>query len=449
MKAWLFNLWDAARTSLWFVPLVMIAAAVALGIALPELDSRWESHLPEWALSSGENARAMLGALTSAMLTTAGIVFSVTVVTLSITSSQFGPRLLRSFMQQKVAQVTLGFCLGTSVYSLLLMRVVDKYKGEIFVPNVSILLAMALAMLTLGVIVYFLHSVATSIQPTRLAAAVGRDLDASIDRLFPERIGHGEEANGEPGPAHLDPTISAKVPANHEGYLVAIDANGVLEIAEQHDLVIELLVRPGDFIAHDAPLALVNPPAKVTTDIERSIRRHCLVGTERTPRQDVECAVNELVEVAVRALSPGINAPLTAVVCIDRLGASLARLAARCIPSSRRYNSQGALRVIARPYTFHSVLAAAFDQIRQYGATSVAVTIRMLEALERIASAATRHDDIPSIRAQADMIVEVARNQGFADGDLSDVEERYVAVGDALAAKAQRRALLVGSSSDS
>jgi uncharacterized membrane protein len=319
------------------------------------------------------------------------------------------------------------------------MRVVDKYKGEIFVPNLSILVAMALAMITLSVIVYFLHSVATSIQPTRLAAIVGRDLDESIDRLFPERIGQGDKADGEGDEAQLDSGTAAKILAADEGYLVAINADGVLNLADERELVIKLLVRPGDFVARDAPLALATPSARVTEEVEHALRRHCLIGAERTPRQDVECAVNELVEVAVRALSPGINAPLTAIVCIDRLGASLARLAERRIPSPWRYNAQGQLRVIARPYTFHGILAAAFDQIRQYGASSVAVMIRMLEALSRIAAATRRTDDRTSIRTQADMILAVAREQHFADGDLADVEMRYGAVYEALDAADRRR----------
>lgn len=430
MQVWLINLWDSYRTSLWFIPSLLIGLAAVLGFALPEVDSSISSDLPDWLKTSGSTARSMLGALTSAMFATAGIVFSATAVTLSITASQLGPRLLRSFMGQPIAQLTVGCCLATCVFSILLMRKVDDYDGEVFVPHLSVIVATAMALGTLCVVVYFIHYVAQSIQPSNVVATVAKELEQTIERLFPERIGEGGNGgthslseqdaesflNGEP------------VRATGVGYVVAVDGAGLLKAASASNAAIYLNVRPGDFVARDAAIAFIKQDdgkAKKPNGLHQAVAKSILLENRRTPRQDVECAVNDLVEIAVRALSPGINDPFTALVCVDRLGAAVAHLAQRGVPSPLRFDDDEQLRVVARPYTFHSVINAAFDQIRQYGASSAAVSARLMEALLLVAKSTDRREDQDDVLRQADMIVDAARKSLVAPGDVADVEARH------------------------
>lgn len=430
MQVWLISLWDSYRTSLWFIPSLLIGLAAVLGFALPEVDSSISSDLPDWLKTSGSTARSMLGALTSAMFATAGIVFSATAVTLSITASQLGPRLLRSFMGQPIAQLTVGCCLATCVFSILLMRKVDDYDGEVFVPHLSVIVATAMALGTLCVVVYFIHYVAQSIQPSNVVATVAKELEQTIERLFPERIGEGGNGgthslseqdaesflNGEP------------VRATGVGYVVAVDGAGLLKAASASNAAIYLNVRPGDFVARDAAIAFIKQDdgkAKKPNGLHQAVAKSILLENRRTPRQDVECAVNDLVEIAVRALSPGINDPFTALVCVDRLGAAVAHLAQRGVPSPLRFDDDEQLRVVARPYTFHSVINAAFDQIRQYGASSAAVSARLMEALLLVAKSTDRREDQDDVLRQADMIVDAARKSLVAPGDVADVEARH------------------------
>ncbi len=428
MQVWLINLWDSFRTSLWFIPSLLIAIAVILGFMLPEVDSTISSELPDWLKTSGSTARSILGALSSAMLATAGVVFSATVVTLSITASQLGPRLLRNFMGQPIAQLTLGCCLATCVYSLLLMRKVDDYDGELFVPHLSVIIAMAMALVTLCIVVYFIHYVAQSVQPSNVVASIAGELEQTIDRLFPERVGKPtEKAPRKPSDGELQSLRKgATVEATEAGYVVAIDGPGLLKATKESDVTVYLNVRPGDFVTRGTIIALVSPHDRGgEKQLTEAIAKKFLLENRRTPRQDVECAVNDLVEIAVRALSPGINDPFTALVCIDRLGAAAAHLAQRGIPSPFRFDDEDRLRIVARPYTFHSVINAAFDQIRQYGASSAAVSARLMEALVRVAESVNREEDRQDVLRQADMIVDAARKSLITPGDVADVETRH------------------------
>ena len=427
MQVWLINLWDSYRTSLWFIPSLLIALAVVLGFVLPEIDSTVSSEVPDWLKTSGSTAKSMLGALSSAMFATAGIVFSATAVTLSITASQLGPRLLRTFMGQPIAQLTVGCSLATCVYSLLLMRKVDDYDGEFFVPHLSVIFAMAMALGTLCIVVYFIHYVAQSIQPSNVVATVAGELEQTIERLYPERIGHGDE---EKSHHDLDDRIESlregePVLATSAGYVVALDGSGLLKAAKNADAAILLNVRPGDFVARGATLAWISPADCAEKTLAKTICNAVLLENRRTPRQDVECAVNDLVEIAVRALSPGINDPFTALVCVDRLGAAVSHLAQRGVPSPLRFDDDEQLRVVARPYTFHGVINAAFDQIRQYGASSAAVNVRLIEALIRVAESTDREEDRADVLRQAEMIVEAASKELACEGDIADVQERY------------------------
>ncbi len=442
MYTYLLNWWDAIRSSFWFVPSALGIAALALGVGMPLADGALHDfsveHTPGIQTTTGA-ARATLSAIAGAMVTVAGTVFSITVVVLSLTSSQFGPRLLRTFMLDMPTQWTLGIFVSTSLYCLLVLHAVQPSDDGDSAPHLSVLLAVVLAVLCLAFLIFFVHHISVLIQAPRVVQAVAGELDDAIVRLFPDRIGESADDESASDKAiHAAALAQAEqlgqaghqIVATKEGYIQALDTAGVLEEARENDLIFGMRFRPGDFLRRDAVLADIWAPQDVSPEtvkkIETAINEAVIVGMRRTPRQDVECAVNELVEVAVRALSPGINDPFTAMSCTDRLVSSLMRLAQREMPSPIRCDADGQLRVIASHSTkFGSVLDASFNQIRQYGRGCAPVLIRLLEGLLYIADVVSRDEDRAAIRRHADMIWRNGQESLQEEWDRREVQERY------------------------
>ena len=239
-------------------------------------------------------------------------------------------------------------------------------------------------------------------------------MNDAIARLFPEEIGdaigdqqrdndHGRDQAARRGEDYL------VVRSTRDGYIQAIDEDGLMQMARERDLLLLLHSRPGNFIATGSPLADVwmcserSAEDSNASDLIATMNETIIVGIRRTPRQDVECAIEELVEIAVRALSPGINDPFTAMNCIDRL-ARLGSFSERKLPTAYRCDDEGSLRIIVRTVSFANALDAAFNQIRQYGQNSVAVTIRLLEALASVAEHVQRDEDRDVVKLHAEMV---------------------------------------------
>lgn len=449
MKTYLLNVWDTWRSSYWFVPTLFAVGAVLLSLTVPLLDgsiaqSGWSQ--PEWIRTTTPTARATLSAMAGAMMAVTGTVFSITIVTLSLTSQQFGPRLLRRFMYDLPTQVTLGVFLSTGLYCLLVLRIVEHHEGGAGAPHLSVLVAVMLSVLSMAMLIVFIHHVAMLIQAPHVVAAVTRDLDDAIARLFPEEIGDAvddEQRNNDHGrdqAARLGENYPV-VRSTQDGYIQAIDMDSLMRMACERDLLLRLHSRPGNFISTGSPLADVwtcgEPSAEDWNvgDLTATLNETVIVGIRRTPRQDVECAIEELVEIAVRALSPGINDPFTAMNCIDRLGAALGRLSERKLPTVYRCDGEGSLRIIVRTVSFANAVDAAFNQIRQYGHNSVAVTIRLLEALASVAEHVQRDEDRDVVKLHAEMVSRHA--ESFSEEhDKGEIFERlqrvYSLLGDTL-----------------
>ena len=407
----------------------MALGVLLIGVAMPLIDARllsggWE--YPAWIETTTDAARTTLSAIVGAVMTVTGTVFSITIVTLSLTSQQYGPRLLRTFMHDLTTQLTLGVFLSTGLYCLLVLKSVDGAEQSIEAPHLSVALALSMGVLSMIMLIAFFHHIAMLIQAPSVIEAVAADLDDAIERLFPERIGDppGDQtlAAAQEQLAIFDEN-SRLLRSRCEGYIQAIDAEGLLHWATEDDLKIRLRRRPGDFLCREEPLADLWGGGDAIDRIEERLNEAVIVGRRRTPRQDVECAVDELVEVAVRSLSPGINDPFTAVNCIDRLTAALARLAQRKTPSPLRCDARGTLRVVARPVEFTAVLDAALNQIRQNGRRSVAVTIRLLEGLAWVAENCSRPADCDAVLQQAEMTA-CNRDAFPEEADRRQIQER-------------------------
>ena len=458
MKTWLISYWERLRANFWFVPTLMVVGAIALSFGAISLDratggrdgQNWLATLG-WVFTRGpEGSRAVLSTTAGSMVTIASITFSITVVALQLASSQFGPRLLRNFMRDRGNQVALGTFISTFTYCLLVLRTVNGTGPEDswFVPHISVTIGVVLALASLGVLIYFIHHAAASIQADNVIASVAADLDGAIDRLYPEDEDE-EEEEGEPsGSPPADPSLvdaevardipddfdrrSCPIPSAESDYLQAIDDDGLMTAAVDKDLIIRIAHRPGQFVVAGNPLARAWPADRVDEETVRAIRGAFYLGRHRTLTQDVEFAVDQLVEIALRALSPGLNDPFTAITCIDRLGAALCRLAGRRIPSAYRRDDDGRLRVVASmAESMSGIVDATFHQVRQSSRTNAAVTLRLLETIATVLGQARA----PTFRAallQHAAIIHRGSQEGLPDPwDRAEADRRYRLVLDA------------------
>lgn len=438
MKAHISAWSDALRSSLWFVPTLMVIGAVGLAFLMPQLDrgalGSQDGSL-KWLWGGGlESTRGVLTVLAGSIITVASVTYSITITALTLASAQYGPRLLRSFMKDKANQIVLGSFIATFLYCVLILRVVVESPEGPFIPHLSVAMALLLAVLNLGLLIFFIHHASNSIRVEELVASVAREFFQTIDELYPEEVGEGaaptEPFQSEFKTSHGFEEGGCEVASAEDGYIQAIETDLLMQQAVENDLVLWLKRRPGDFVAQGTTLLVVNPPG--TPEQRRVLRDTFVMGINRTPIQDPEFCINQLVEVAVRALSPGINDPFTAISCINWLGAGLMRLAGRKIPSDFRQDSQGKVRMIAHGSTFPGMSDAAFHQIRQYGAKSVAVCIHLLETLTNIAGNIRREEDRESLLRHADQIFQDAQKAIGSRNDLAAVEARYLRLKKAL-----------------
>jgi uncharacterized membrane protein len=357
-------------------------------------------------------------------------------VALQLASSNFGPRLLRNFMQDTGNQIVLGTFIATFIYCLLVLRTIhgegDGYS--FFVPQLSVTVGTVLAIASMGVLIYFIHHASTIIQASHVITQVSGDLDKTIDRLFPEQIGHSAaKKSWQVGeiPANFQEEASP-VKAAADGYLQAIDDDELMKITRKYNLLVRVKTRPGKFIIKGSDLALVLPGERVDRELTKLINDAFSVGKERTEYQDAEFPINQLVEIALRAISPAVNDPFTAIRCIDRLSAGLSRIAQRDFPSPYRYDGEHNLRVIVEVANFEGLVNSAFNQIRQYGCTDVAVTIRLLEAIAIIAPYTRSNKDRALLLRHAAMIERGSLEKITEEGSRASIIQRYEAAAKVL-----------------
>ena len=421
---------DVLRTNLWLVPTVEVVAAVGLFVATYLLDRaayHGELTLPAWVNNgSPDAARQILTAIAAAVITVVGLVFSITIVALTLTSTQFGPRMLRNFIRDRGTQVTLGTFVATFVFAILALGSISHGPRGDFVPHLSITVALGLILASLGVLIYFIHHVAKSIQLPEVIASIARDLAIAIDA---EAVASSARAGLETGPSiaelerRMDET-GAVVAAPSSGYLQFVAYDELVGIAGDANAVIRLLYRPGHFVVEGLPLATVWP-ADAVEEITRSLERAHFAGPHRTLAQDLAFAIDQLVEIAIRALSPAINDTFTAITCIDWLSDGLCKISARWDPSLARRDAFGNVRVISAAVRYERFVERAFDKIRQASRGMPAVMIRQLDALSNVMAYTSTGGQRAVLLDQADMILRSSEDSVPEAGDRADVRRRY------------------------
>lgn len=385
------HLLNGLASSYWFVPLIVTAAGAVLAAIAVQVDVRTSrgtvSESWAWVYTGGsDGAWALLSTIATSIMTVGGVAFSITMVTLTQASSQFGPRLLRTFMRAGHNQVVLGAFTGTFVYCLVVLRTIRSAEEMMFVPQLAVTGAFLLAIVCVALLVYFIHHTARSLQAPIVVATLGRQLEQAIaEQLRPDDTDDGGEMPpAAPGAGGRGRVICAV----QQGYLQVINRQALLRTALEHQLTLLLTCRAGKFVALGSSLMTAFPTERVGEAVVKDLRGAFLVGDQRTEEQDAGFVMYQLVEIAVRALSPGINDPHTALTCVDWLGAALRRLTREQMRGGARLAGDRQVRMFVLPVTFDELLTHAFGEIRQYGAGSAAVMIRLLDVLAELADAA-------------------------------------------------------------
>lgn len=395
--------------SFWLVPALVVAGAVALGVGLVELSDVHDARLAErWPRLFGVGApgtREMLSAIASSMITVAGVVFSVTIVALSLTASTYSPRVLRTFMHDRGTQLVFGVFVGAFAYCLVVLRTIrgDADGEGGFVPSLATLGALVFALVAVGFLVYFIHHLATTIQASSILERVARETARAVDALFPEPLGRDEddeERGEEPAPGQR----WSSLPARRSGYIVTVDAAGLLAFAHERGTVLRMELGVGDFAVETQPLASLAGPAR--EDDADALAALYSIEPQRSIEQDAAFGMQQIVDIALKALSPGVNDATTALMCLDRLTAILVRLARRRVPSVRRADAD-ALRVIAKAPAFADLVRLAYDPIRRNAGGKVDVLEHLLGSLLLLARATFSPRRRAVVSAQFQALAEV------------------------------------------
>lgn len=436
----LIKWWQLVHSSFWFIPGVMSGAAAALAIGAVALDraksNEWRDSFGFLYTGGAEGASTVLGTIAGSMITIAGVVFSMTLIALSLASSQLGPRLLRNFMRDAINQIVLGTFVATFLYCLLVLRTIRRAEDSLFVPHLAVTLGVVLAVASVGVLIYFIHHISLSIQADHVVARVGRELMRGIDDIFPDRLDPAaQDKSKEPEDGALPPGFdeeAREVLTFEDGYVRSVDVGALMKLATEEDVVFKVDRGPSTYVVEHQPLVRVWPAVRVTEQLMRRVNTAFMLGGSRTPGQDIEFSVDQIVEIAVRALSPGVNDPFTAVRCVDQLASALSRMARRELPSSFHYDEHGRLRVVYAVFSFEDIADSALNQIRQNARTNAAVTIRLMEAITTVAAFADRLDDREALRRHAEMIARGAREGLPEENDRREVNKRYTNAIEAL-----------------
>ena len=423
------------RTTFWVVPSIMVVVAALLFVVTFEIDLAAFHHeltLPFWIRTGSADAdRQVLIAIAAAVITVIGVVFSITILALTLASQQFGPRMMRNFVRDTGNQVTLGIFVGTFVFSVLALGSISSAASGDFVPHLSTSVAEALLLVDLGVLIYFIHHIAKSIQLPEVIAGIADDLMKSIDSEFPDRLdGYSTSA----GPAHAGKSVpellnlieqqGAVVPSQVSGYIQYVGYSQLIDIATRTDSFIRLEHRPGHYLGQRRALARVYPPS-AAPEVSRALSKAHVTGPHRTLVQDPVFAIDQMVEIGIRALSPAVNDTFTALTCIDWLAAGLSEISGRVLDEGVYRDNSGKVRLIEYDPSYARMVNRAFDKIRQAASAMPAVLIRLLDSIGSIMLDTKTSEQRAVLRRQADMVLRLSEATVHEPNDLEEIRFRY------------------------
>jgi uncharacterized membrane protein len=406
-----FQIVRDVRDSYWFLPGLIAAAGIIAGLGLVLIDAAigdgWLGRYEWFYGSRPEGARAMLSTIAGSTITVAGVVFSITLAAVTYASGQFGPRLLGNFTRDRSNQATLGVFIGTYLYCLVVLRTIRSAQEtsadsggtvrEAFVPHLAMFGGLTLAVLSTIVLIFFVHHVTLGIHINTVIARVGQKLIEDI------------QSSAAKEPETLAPTSPsvdcvAVVVSDRDGYVETIDSEALVSIASRNDIILRILRRPGDFVAVERPVLAFAPDGAADDNVKKECLAAFAFGRKRSAEQDLRFAIDELVEIAARALSPGVNDPFTAIACIDWLGAAMGEFERGRAPSEWLFDEEGAARVHLSPLGFEDYLQSAFGQLRPYVAADPNALCSALATLEAVAGAAHADRNRALIEAEHELL---------------------------------------------
>ncbi len=429
MEKLLFR-WNELKATFWFIPVIIIISSILLSLGLVYLDG--QITIPQSGLgrfffvSSPDSARSILATISGAMMGVAGTVFSITLVALTLASSQFGPRLIKNFMYVRLNQVVLGAYISTYLYCLLVLNAVQDGNQYTFIPSLSILVAIFAAILNIILLIVFIHQIAISLQADKIISDISEFISKQTKALFPDKA---EETKESEENIDLAAVISKfhnriSIQSPKSGYLEYIDRESLIETVHEHDSLLVLFQRPGGHLVEGLEIGLLYSNSDWEKEALENIIRQFEIGKIKTSQQDLEFSIHQMVEIALRALSPGINDPYTAIACIDNLTAVMSYLAEAKFPSKYLFDKEENLRIVADTLTFEGVLDAAFNQIRQFSSGSPAVIIRLMEALITINKFTKNERHIKAVIKHVTMVLNVGKRSIKETHDLDDLNKR-------------------------
>lgn len=417
---------ESLRTGMWPVPMGMLALGILLfGAALGADETLQTAAVGgAWWLhsGSGDDARNLISTLLTAIITMSSLVFSITIVALSLAANQFGSRLIRTYITNVRTKLALGLFTMTIVYCLLALFHLEQEMSPAEVPHFTVTVGALLGLICVLALLLFLHLVARAMVADEVIRRAARELEESIAALPPLVSQPGEEAPRDALPDDFDQR-SVVLRSQDEGYVELIEYERLCELAAQHDVVIRLDFRAGVFMCRDGWLGAVYPIDAVTPEIAEALQGPILIGERRTPTQDLEFSIRHLVDIAMRALSPGINDPNSALVVIDHLRGALSRLMGKALPTATYRDGRGRVRVVGRYNSHAGIVDSALHQIRQAAGAHPAVIINLLGAIGRIAEHATLAEQLQALRHHARLVAAAGLRNLDEPCDRTDVEQ--------------------------
>lgn len=397
MKSAILNYLSEMRASYWYTPLMMLVMAILLATLTIYLDERRileQFGKFSWLMGGNpDGARSFLSTVATAMITVASITFSMTLLAVTFAGSQIGPRLTGNFMRDKTNQLTLGFFIATFLYCLLILRSIVFHNNSnamvlandsvLYVPQISLLLALIMAIMGLIILVYFIHHIPNSINMSNVISSVGKMLFNRVDSRFPLEV--GQNANhDEVNISQSYHNYTLTVPAHTFGYIRILDAVELLSLAQEHDCVFQLESTVGDFITPSSPLLLIYSRKPISDALIKQCQTTYAVGHKRNQEQDLDFLVNELIEIIARALSPGLNDPYTAINAFDWLHLFLQKLYSNEQPSRGRKDAEGMVRLLTPLKDLVYYAQIIFTQTRLYVSKDYNATVHVLKVLQQL-----------------------------------------------------------------
>ncbi len=433
--------WIELRSSLWFVPGLMIAASITLALVLVEVDSRigndWTSRYPLLFGVGVDGSRGMLTAIASSMLTVAALVFTLTLNAVNQASGQFTPRIFRNFLRDRANQFVLGYFVSVFAYCLVVLRTIRSGDEANFVPSIAVVTGLLLALGGIVVLIFFIHHIAASLQISNIIGEIVEETKKSINRLFPDEVGSPVPDDDDIADIadDADKEDWIKVASDRSGYIQLVDVDDLADFAAENACVVRMEAAVGEFVGTGSRIVSVLPSAGLELENDKlgELNDLFVIARDRTIEQDVGYGLRQLVDIALKALSTGVNDTTTAVNCIENLGELIGELASKDFPEKKRVANAKELIIVKAP-TFTDFVVSAFDQIRISGKGNSAVFMKLASAIELAAGRTDSRSRRSALRSQLILTAEFAEMTLETDDEKRRVRERLNQVRNAISA---------------